>query len=238
MLDTTDPLRVVIDGVEHWQYPDGRSLPIMAGGDGTEGDDGRAGDGRTTDDGAAATADADRTSDDGGTGDEKLGDRGKAALDKERQKARELEKQLKAEQKARKALEDEKLSETERLKKEAEEGQSKAATATDKLRKANLITALADHGITGANAKAAAKLLDAVEYDDEDEPTNLEDAIRAATEEYGPALFKGARRRAPATDGGAGGSGSGDGPSLTAEQQQMARAFGMSDEEYARHMKP
>jgi hypothetical protein len=121
-----------------------------------------------------------------------LGDAGKAALDAERKRARDAEKALKDAQAKLDEIEKSKLSETDKLKKDAEEGKQLAATATQKLRKANLILALADEGLTGGKAKAAARLLDTVDYDDNDEPTNLKDAITAATAEYGEDMFKGA----------------------------------------------
>lgn len=82
-------------------------------------------------------------------------------------------------------LENDKLSETEKLKKEAEQGRELAEKATSKLRNANLRDALAVKGFTGPQAKAVAKLLDGVEYDTDDEPSNLDARITAAAEEYG-----------------------------------------------------
>jgi len=92
-------------------------------------------------------------------------------------------------------------------------------TAKRKLRKANLLEALTTHGLTGAKAKAAARLLDHVEYDDDDEPTNLQDAIKAATAEYGEEMFKGAKVN-------------GGGLQLTAEETTAAKAAGMTPKEY------
>jgi hypothetical protein len=83
------------------------------------------------------------------------------------------------------ALENEKLSETEKLKKEAEEGRKLGETATSKLRTVNLRDALTGKGFNGSQAKAVAKLLSGVEYDDQDEPTNIDAALKAAEAEYG-----------------------------------------------------
>lgn len=120
---------------------------------------------------------------------DELGQAGKAALEKERQARKAAEKQAKEAQKRLDAIEAEKLSETERLKKDADEGKALAATATGKLRRASLITALSEEGLTGGRAKAAARLLDGVEFDADDEPTNLKDALKAAKAIYGADLF-------------------------------------------------
>lgn len=82
-------------------------------------------------------------------------------------------------------LETASLSETEKLKKEAEDGRNLAETATGKLRSANLRDALAEKGFAGARAKAVARLLSGVEYDDQDEPKNLDAALKTAETEYG-----------------------------------------------------
>jgi len=123
---------------------------------------------------------------------DQLGAAGKAALDRERQARKEAEK-AQREMKARlDALEAEKLSESEKLQREALQGRELAAKATQKLREANLLTALAESGLTGPKAKAAVRLLDSIEYDDGDEPTNLPERIEAAKATFGAELFQGA----------------------------------------------
>jgi hypothetical protein len=112
-----------------------------------------------------------------------------------RKKLRDTEARLKE-------LEDKGLSEAEKLKKEAEDGKALAATGTSKLRTANLIVALAEKGLSGGRAKAAAKLLDGVEFDDADEPTNLDAAIKHASETYGADVF-GTQQGRSSFDGGA-----------------------------------
>src|SRR5690349_20203414 len=89
-------------------------------------------------------------------------------------------------------LETAQLSETEKLKKEAEDGRRLAESATTKLRSANLRDALAEQGFTGARAKAVARLLSGVEYDDEDEPKNLKERLKAAESEFGDIAKAGA----------------------------------------------
>jgi hypothetical protein len=79
-------------------------------------------------------------------------------------------------------------------------------------REAKLISALADLGVVGAKAKAAARLLDGVEYDADHEPTNLDGALAKAKAAYGDALFTNA--------------------SLTAGELEAAKAAGKTPEEY------
>lgn len=123
------------------------------------------------------------------SGEEALGDAGKAALDRERSARKTAEKDAKERQKRIDALEAEKLSETEKLKREADQGRTLAQQATGKLRRASLLTALGAEGLVGPKAKAAARLIDGVEYDDDDEPTNLADRLEVAKAEYGEEMF-------------------------------------------------
>jgi hypothetical protein len=82
-------------------------------------------------------------------------------------------------------LENEKLTETERLQKEAEEGRKLGESATTKLRNVNLRDALSEMGFSGNRAKAVARLLSNVEFNDDDEPKNLAQRLKAAEKEYG-----------------------------------------------------
>lgn len=131
------------------------------------------------------------------TSDEKLGEKGKAALDAERKARKEADKRARDAEARAKKLEDEKLSEEEKLKQRAEEGDKNLTRGTEKIRRANLLLSLTAKGITGGKAKAAARLLDGVEYDDDDEPTNLDSALEAAKAEYGAEAFTGATPPAP-----------------------------------------
>ncbi|MGH3029266.1 MAG: hypothetical protein ACRDNE_00590 [Gaiellaceae bacterium] len=155
---------------------------------------------------------------------EKLGDAGKAALEAERKARREADKRAKEAEKKVKEHEEAQLSETEKLKKQAEEAEAKVEAATEKARRANLLNTLSDkHELTGAKAKAAARLLDGVDYSDDDEPTNLDDAIKAAKAEYGEEVFKGATPAAGSADQGAR-----DGA------KQLSSTEGMTQEEIAK----
>lgn len=167
--------------------------------------------------------------------DDDLGPGGTAALAAERKARKEFEKKAKDAQAKLDAIEAEKLTDAQKLQKKADDGERLATAATEKLRKANLIAALADKGLAGAKAKAAARLLDGVEYDDSDEPKNLDDVIKAAKAEYGDDMFKAAKPAAPKINGGGGGGGDDDAPTLTAEELRMAKAFGMTAKEYAAH---
>ncbi len=226
------------DGHDGWLNTEtGRWLPRLAGADdaGDPPADPPAGDPKPADPPAPVgdPKPADPKPDD-------LGEGGKAAIDAERKARRDAEKRAKDAETKLKAKEDAELSETERLKKRADELESKADTATNKLREAKLLVALGEHGLTGARAKAAARLIDGVEYDaDSDEPTNLQDALDSAMETYGDDLFTGAtpKPKPPKLDGGVGNDDR-DGPSLTAEELEMAKSFGMTPEEYAAYKDP
>lgn len=147
------------------------------------------------------------------TSEEQLGEEGKAALEKERAARRAEEKARKAaEKRAREAQAklDEKekaeLTEKERLEREAEEGRNLAAKATETIRRANLLNALAQKGLGGAKGKAAVKLLEDLEYNDDHEPTNLDDRIEAAKATYPAELFKGATPESERKEGDKGGA--------------------------------
>jgi hypothetical protein len=165
-----------------------------------------------------------------------LGDAGKAALDAERKGRKEAERAAREAQAKLDEIEKASLSETERLKKEAEEGKALAASATDKLRRANLMAALSEAGV--GNVKAAVRLLDGVEYSDDDEPKNLDAAMTAAKAEFGEAMFKGSKPTAANIDGGGGGGDRDRAPSLTAEELAIAKSFDMTPEEYAAEKDP
>lgn len=165
-----------------------------------------------------------------------LGDAGKAALDAERKARKDAEKAAREAQAKLDALETASLSETERLKKEAEDGKALAASATEKLRKANLIAALTFAGVQ--NAKAAARLMDGVEYDDTDEPRNLDAAITAAKGEFGEDLFRGVKPVPPSNVNASEGNEHKPGPGLNAEELAVAQSFGMTPEEYEKYKDP
>ena len=160
-----------------------------------------------------------------------LGDAGKAALSVERKARQAAEKAARDAQAKLDALEAEKLSDTEKLEKRATDAEAKVSAATDKLRKANLLTALAASGV--AHPRAAIRLLDGVEYDDSDEPKNLDAAITAAKTEYGEDMFKGSKPAPPGNVNGGEGNEHKDAPPLTAEELAMAKSFGMTPEDYA-----
>jgi membrane protein involved in colicin uptake len=161
----------------------------------------------------------------------KLGDAGKAALDVERKARRDAEKAARDAQAKLDTLEAEKLSDTEKLEKRATDAEAKVTAATEKLRRANLLSALADAGVS--KAKAAARLLDDVEYDDAtDEPKNLEAAITAAKAEFGDEMFKGSKPAPPGNVNGGSGNEDDETPELTADELAMAKSFGMTPQEY------
>lgn len=250
--------RIVIDGRPHWKYPDGQVLPAIFGGS-PEGDD------RTdpaAEEAATAAAQAEREAQEAAAAEaarkaaeEKaaaeaaaaeaaLGDAGKRALDNERAAKEAAEKKAKEEAAARaaaeakvKEYEDAQLSEDERLKKQAEEGVKAREEGVRLVREAKLLTALTAHGLPGGQAKAAAKLLDGVEYDAAHEPTNLEAAIEKATAVYGATPFtlpEPPRDPPPTPRNNGGGEGKNDPPpALTADELKAAETAGMSPERFA-----
>ena len=160
------------------------------------------------------------------------------------QTQRDAEKALKAENKSLKekadrldALEAEKLSEQEKAAKRADEAERKAAAADAKLQRANLIAALADPDLGIVNARAAAKLIEGVEYDDDGEPTNLgtvdeEDSLIATfLSQNGFLRGTPSKPAAPTLNGGE--TQEKPNPNLTAAEATAAEQYGMSPEEYA-----
>ena len=216
-------------------YPDGQILPAIAGGDGTDG----GGDGSGSDEGGSGGEGGDEGSGDGneGSGDQggdgdkgDLGDAGKKAIDQERKARRDAEKRAKDAEAKVKKFENEKLDDKQKAEKRAEEAENRGKQATAKLQRANLLNALAEEGLTGPKAKAAARLLDGeVEFDDDDEPTNLKDAIEAATAEYGEDTFKGATPKEPNAPSGGADQGARDGA-----KKQLSSIEGMTPEEIAK----
>jgi hypothetical protein len=162
----------------------------------------------------------------------KLGDAGKAALEREREARKAAEKELKEAQKKADDLEREKLSETDRLKKDAEDALAKVSGATAKLQKANLLLAVAGKSFT--NPKAVARLLDNIEFDDNDEPKNLDSRIDAAKAEFGEELFKTGATSSATDDkddkkGGEGGKKGDEGPDTHAGERRDGKE--MTDDE-------
>lgn len=171
-------------------------------------------------------------------------DRAQRAIDS----AREAEKKAKAEAKENREakaelekIKEKDLSEQEKLAKQAKEALEKAEAADAKLRRANLIAALTNPKFGIVNARAAAKLIEGVEYDDEGEPTNLgsldEEASLLAKflreNEY--LRGKPAKPDAPNLNGAE--RGGEKPPELTVDELEVAKSVGMSPEEYAIYKK-
>jgi hypothetical protein len=176
-------------------------------------------------------------------------DQGGEAFDKERamatiQRQRDAEKALKAQLKEAKekadkfdVLEAEKLSAEEKAQQERDAALAKAQAADAKLQTAHLLVALSDSSLGIVNAKAAAKLIEGVEYDDNGEPTNLGDPADAdsliAKFLADNSFLRGTSTKptAPKLDGGTGDER--PKPALTAAELQAAEDFDMTPEEYA-----
>jgi hypothetical protein len=168
-----------------------------------------------------------------------LGDAGKAALAAERKAKNDAEKRAKAAEAKLKEIEDADASDLDKATKRAEEAEAKVQTLTENVRRARLIVELAKPEHALVDAAAAAALMTGVEYDDDGEPTNVADAVKAVTAKY--EFLKGAPPVPKPAEinpgGGAGGSG-GSGPALTAEELSAAKAANMSPEEWAHYKYP
>lgn len=167
-------------------------------------------------------------------------ERAQRTIDTQREEANRLKAELK-EAKARAAKADEyeaeKLSDQEKLQKRADEAEAKVAAASERLQRANLIATLSQPGIV--NARAAAKLIEGVEYDESGEPTNLgsaddPDSLLGKFLAENAFLRGNGKPTPPSTDGREGAVDTPP-PSLTAEEAQMAEALGMTAEEYAKN---
>lgn len=191
---------------------------------------GAAGDDDTDDDTGAGDGDGD--GDDDGEEDE-LPDGVKEVLRKERQRRRKAEKENR---RLRRASKPKPKPKPKPPADDAgdDEGRDVPDQSVVKLRRANLRMALAEKGYDTSRARAVVRLLDDVEYDDDDEPVNLDDALEEAEEEYGADLVRPEPRkrpRPPKIDGkdGAGGA---KPPNLTADELAAAEAAGKTPEEW------
>jgi hypothetical protein len=158
-----------------------------------------------------------------------------ADIDKAYTKLREAEKRAAAAEKRNKEREDAELSETEKLKQEADEGRQQAEEGKRLAREAKTLTALADKGLAGAKAKAALRLLDGIEYDDQHEPTNLVEVLATAKAEYGEDMFSPPTppRPTPPNINPGPGNTPGPAPDLTAEEVEAANKAGIDPKRYA-----
>lgn len=167
-----------------------------------------------------------------------------ARLERDLEKARDDAKKAKerakdAEEKAGKydELTEQQKSDLQKAEDRASEAEKKAGDADAKLRRANLVAALSDPSLGIVNARAAAKLIEGVEYDDDGEPTNLgstdaEDSLIAkflGENEY--LRGKATKPKPPSTDASEGDDKTP--PELTAQELEVAKASDMTPEEYA-----
>lgn len=98
-------------------------------------------------------------------------------------------------------------SEVEKAQKAAQEASDKLAKRTENARRANLVASLAARDDVGpARARAAAKLIEGVDYDDDtDEPKNLDERVTSLLAEH--EFLKASGQPAGDADGGKGKSG-------------------------------
>jgi len=135
-----------------------------------------------------------------------------------------------------KEFEDANLSESERLKKDAEEGKREAADLTTSLRetrlKLGIYVASTEVGCTDPELALAAIDRTKIKFDESGEPTNLKDELEALLERK--PILKGTpgKPTAPAVNAGDGAR-PGPAPALKAEELASAKEAGMSPEYYA-----
>jgi len=173
-------------------------------------------------------------------------ERAQRALDAARDAERKAKAEAKeAKEKAKKfdELTEAQKSDLDKAVDRAEAAEKKAETADSKLKRANLIAALADLKFGIVNARAAAKLIEDVEFDDEGEPTNLgspdEDNSLIGKFLSENEYLRGTppKPKAPSVDGKEGTGGDDKPPELTAAELDAAKAADMTPEEYAIYKK-
>lgn len=206
MRDRTRPALLRRSGTLVWAWPDGRTLPLLAGGAPEEGEAGEGGKGEK---GAEGKAGASGESGGAGAG-------GEDAAAEARREAQDLRKRLRAAEKERDDLKASQQTDAERLSARAEGAEAKATSVAERLRKANLrlavLEASPDLGIV--DSKLAIRLLDPekLTWDEETEEPDrpaLTAALQGVAKEY-PALTRAGDADAGRKGGGAG-SQEGDG---------------------------
>ena len=167
-------------------------------------------------------------------------ERGMATITKLREEAKAAQKEARraAELEARlKEVEDRtKTEEEKRAEKLAEYERTEAARQME-LQDMRLRLAVhekaASLGVADAELAYAALNRSEIEYDQDGDPTNIEDILKATLERHPALRATGVPApRAGGTDGGGGGH-KGAGPSLTAEELEAARVLEMEPERYA-----
>jgi hypothetical protein len=162
--------------------------------------DGDGGGGGTGSDGANGNdgTDGDEGGSEGEGSDEVAGL--KSALDKERKAARDATRQMRDLQRQLDEIKNAGKPEEERREAALKQAEERAAAAEQKVRTANARVAVSDAVGTTASPRAIFALIrDDLEYDDDDQPTNLADLI-AREKKADPSLFRAA---AGSGDGGA-----------------------------------
>jgi hypothetical protein len=178
MPDTPKVIRATRRGINGWlEIPTGRFVPAIAGAEEPTPEEIAAQ--QAADKATAEKAAAEKAAANAAAEDEKLGDAGKAALEAERKARRDAEKRAKAAEDKAREYEDAEKSELEKAQDRIKHLEANGQQATEKVRRANLLAELSksQHGL--ASAKAALKLIDGVEYDDDGEPLNATERIEA-----------------------------------------------------------
>lgn len=221
-----------------------RILPPMAGADDDDEDEDESEEEAAdeSEEGAADESEEDESeedeSEDDDVDEDALPDKVKAVLKKERKARRDAERKLReATGKPKPKAPPKKPA--KKADDEPDDEPTGPDAGTVKLRSANLLIALTAKGYEGQRAKVVAKLLDDVEFGDDDEPVDLDGALEDAEERWGTEMFvKGDKKKPKPKAPGTGGKDKGDDddtakPRLTADELAMAKSFGMTPREYA-----
>lgn len=139
-----------------------------------------------------------------------------------------------------KTIEDAQKSELEREQERARDLEAKVAAAEVKERETNLKLAVFekanDLGIASPTLALRALDRDAIEYDDQGQPTNLNETLGELLERE--PILKGQPGKTPTGRINAGSGGGGKQPTLTAAELEMAAKTGMTAEEYEKFKTP
>lgn len=161
----------------------------------------------------------------------------KESLRKEREIRANAEKkitELEPKAKAHDDLTEAQKDELQKAKDALEDSNKTNSTLQQQIRDANLKVALADakHGVASPSLAALALKAQGIEFDENNQPKDLDAAVKAAIEAEPALAGTPSKKGAPNTNGG---DGSGDGnntPNLTAEELEAAKASDMTPEEY------
>lgn len=213
------------------------------------GDESKTGDNTSTKDGDESSgtgATGSATSSETGSqssseSDSELSSEAKAKIATANSEAAKYRRELRTAQKALDDAKSKDLSDLEREKKRADDAEAKVSKADERLQEANLRIAISQSDLSIVDVETASLLLrkQGVEFDEDGEPKDIETALKTLTDSK-PFLLGTEEKPKPKSKGSTnGGAGTGDegngGVTLTAEELEIAKAFKMTPEDYAKN---